>query len=57
MSAKMGRPTSNPRHNNTRLRMTDEEVEKLNYCVKVTGRTKTDIMMMGLDKIYQELKR
>ena len=53
----MGRPTSNPKHNNTRIRMTDEQVEMLEYCAKVTGKTKTEIIALGIEKVYQELKK
>ncbi|EQL77605.1 hypothetical protein HMPREF1226_0001 [Streptococcus pyogenes UTMEM-1] len=36
---KLGRPTSNPKSHSKRLRMTDEEVQKLEYCTKQTGKT------------------
>lgn len=54
---KLGRPTSNPKSHSKRLRMTDEEVQKLEYCTKQTGKTQTDVLMLGLDKVYQELKK
>ncbi|MCS4488400.1 hypothetical protein [Streptococcus sciuri] len=54
---KLGRPTSNPKNHSKRLRMTDDEVEKLDFCVKTTGKTQTDILMLGLEKVYQELKK
>ncbi|HFI0215356.1 TPA: hypothetical protein ACGOVI_000512 [Streptococcus suis] len=57
MVAKVGRPKSeNPRKNNTRIRMTDEEVAMLEYCAEHTGKTKTEILMLGLDKVYNEIK-
>lgn len=52
----MGRPTISPKHNNTRIRMTDEQVKKLAYCARITGKTKTEIIAMGIEKVYQELK-
>ncbi|NQO66782.1 hypothetical protein HO957_06290 [Streptococcus suis] len=56
--AKVGRPKSeNPRKNNTRIRMTDEEVAMLEYCAEHTGKTKTEILMLGLDKVYNEIKK
>lgn len=58
MVAKVGRPKSeNPRRNNTRLRMTDEEVAMLEYCAEQTGKTKTEILMLGLEKVYNEIKK
>lgn len=56
-SKKIGRPTTNPKNQSKRIRMTAEQVEKLDYCVKMTGKTQTDIFMLGLEKVYQELKK
>jgi len=53
----MGRPTDNPKRNDTRIRMTDEELEMLNYCAEKTGKTKTEIISMGIKKVYDELKK
>jgi len=54
---KMGRPTDNPRTNNTRIRMTDEEVEKLNYCCQKTGMTKADVIRLGIQMVYDGIKK
>lgn len=54
---KMGRPTDNPKTNNYRIRMTDEELKKLEECCEITGFSKADIIRMGIDKVYQELKK
>lgn len=55
---KRGRPKKpNSKRNDTRLRMTDEQLEMLNYCCEKTGRTKTDVMMLGLEMVYNELKQ
>ncbi|MEW4354075.1 hypothetical protein AB1I63_04135 [Streptococcus pneumoniae] len=56
-SKKIGRPTTNPKNQSKRVRMTDEQVEMLEYCVKATGKTQTDILMIGLEKVYHELKK
>lgn len=52
---KMGRPTQDPKKNQTRIRMTDEEVAKLNYCSEKLNVSKTDVINMGIDKVYKEL--
>lgn len=52
----MGRPTKEPRKNYTGIRMSDAEIEKLDFCVDKTGKSKTDILMMGLDIVFEELK-
>lgn len=54
---KMGRPTDSPRVNNYRIRMTDEELKKLETCCERTGLSKADVIRMGIDKIYQETKK
>ncbi|CYU31170.1 hypothetical protein JXX06_09620 [Streptococcus suis] len=56
-SKKIGRPTTDPKNQSKRIRMTETEVAMLDYCVKVTGKTQTDILMMGLEKVYQDIKK
>jgi len=34
--------------------MTDEQVEMLNYCCKVLGLTKTEVIAQGLTKMYEK---
>jgi len=50
-----GRPTDDPKSHNTRIRLSDSDVEKLDYCSRVTGKTKADIIRDGIDKVYNEL--
>lgn len=54
---KMGRPTNSPKIHQTRIRMTDDELEKLEYCAKKLDMTKTDIINKGVENIYNELKK
>lgn len=56
MSPRTGRPTDNPKRNNTRIRMTDEDVEILEYCVKKTGMTKADVIRQGIREVYAKIK-
>lgn len=56
MVKKMGRPTENPKCNNTRIRMTDDEVEMLKICCQRTGLSKSDVIRLGLKKVYEEIK-
>lgn len=58
MSPAHGRPPSkDPKRNDTRIRLTDSEVEKLNYCAKQTGRTKADIIREGIDLVYKKITK
>lgn len=57
MSPRNGRPPSkDPKIHETRIRMSDNDIEKLEYCCRVSGLTKAEIMRMGIEKVYQELK-
>ena len=53
---KMGRPTDNPKRHDTRVRMSDEDVELLEYCCKATGKTKAEVIREGIRKVYDEVK-
>lgn len=57
MVKKMGRPTDNPKKHDTRIRMTDEDVQILNYCAEKTGMTKTDVIRVGIRKVYEEINK
>lgn len=55
MTPRTGRPPiEDSKRNQYRLRMTDEELEKLEHCQKVTGLTKAEVIRLGIDKVYQE---
>lgn len=55
MAPAHGRPPSkDPKRNDTRIRLTDSEREKLNFCAEKTGMTKADIIRKGIDLVYQE---
>lgn len=58
MVNKMGRPPSkNPKKNDTRIRLSDEELEMLNKCSEITGMTKADVIRTGIKKVYEGLKK
>lgn len=58
MSPANGRPPSkDPKRNDTRIRLTDSEAQKLDYCSKVTGMTKTDVIRKGIDMVYAEVTK
>ena len=57
MSPRTGRPTDAPKIHDTRIRMSDEDIEILEYCCKKTGRTKADIIRDGIREVYAKLKK
>lgn len=55
MSPRTGRPTADPKSNWTGFRLSDNDVEKLNYCAKETRMSKAEIVRKGIEKFYNEL--
>ena len=53
----MGRPTDDPKIHQTRIRMTKSEWDMLEFCSKKLGKTKTDIVVEGIENIYKTLKK
>ena len=56
MSPRTGRPTSDPKKHETRIRMSDEDVKLLEYCCKETGLSKSDIIRKGIREVYSKIK-
>lgn len=57
MSPRTGRPTSEPKNNQYRIRLSDKEVEMLEVCCEKTGLSKSDIVRKGIEKIYKEVTK
>lgn len=53
---KMGRPTESPKIHQYRIRLTDEELKKLEDCCLASGLNKADVIRLGIDKVYKEFK-
>lgn len=56
MVPRTGRPTDEPKKNPYRVMLSDDQLKKLEYCSKTTGKTKAEIIREGIDKVYQELQ-
>jgi len=55
MTPRTGRPTDDPKNLSVRIRLSETDIEKLEFCSQKTGKTKAEIIREGIDKIYQEL--
>lgn len=55
--AKMGRPTNDPKGRRMNIRLSDNDVKKLEYCSKKLSVSDSEIVRMSIDKLYQELKK
>jgi predicted DNA-binding protein len=56
MVPRTGRPTNDPKSIQYRIRLSESDLEKLDYCSKATGKTKAEIIREGIGRIYQELQ-
>jgi predicted DNA-binding protein len=56
MSPRTGRPTSDPKINQYRIRLSDKEIKMLEYCCEKTGLSKSDVVRRGIEKMYNELQ-
>lgn len=45
-----------PKSHQYRLRLSDEELEKLEFCCKVLNMKKSEILMAGLQEMYEKAK-
>ncbi|MBF1006153.1 MAG: hypothetical protein HXK79_03355 [Lachnospiraceae bacterium] len=53
---KMGRPTTNPKELNTRIRLSHEDVDMLESCSKKLGVTKAEVIRKGIKMVYDNLQ-
>ena len=56
MPPRTGRPTDNPKNDIIKIRATKEDREKLLYCCEKTGMIQYEVVMKGLEKVYNEIK-
>ncbi len=54
---KMGRPYTNGSEKSVtkRARMTEQDVEKLKFCCAQLEKNESEIIRLGIDKVYSEL--
>lgn len=57
MSSRTGRPTDNPKKARLELRLSNDDISKLEYCYQKTGLSKAEILRKGLELVYQSLKK
>lgn len=57
MSPQVGRPTDDPKNLSTRIRLSENDIAKINYCTEKLGIKKAEVIRMGINKVYEELKK
>ncbi len=56
VSPRTGRPTTDPKKHETRIRMSDEDVRLLEVCCERTGLSKADVIRQGIREVYERVK-
>ncbi len=54
---KMGRPTTNPKNEELKVRISKDDKEKLEYCINHSNKNKSEIVREGIEKVYNEIKK
>ena len=54
---KMGRPTDAPKSYRESFRLSENDMEKIRFCMEKTGASNTDVVRMGIEALYKELNQ
>lgn len=57
MSPRTGRPTNEPKNLSTRIRLSDDDIKRLEFCCEKTGLKKSEIIRQGIKEVYKKLKQ
>ena len=57
MSPRTGRPTTNPKTEEIKIRATKEDKELLKECCKELHRTQYEVVMQGIKLVHSEIKK
>ena len=57
MSPRTGRPTSDPKKLSTRIRLSDDDIRRLEFCGEKTGLKKSEVIRQGIKEVYEKLKQ
>lgn len=52
-----GRPTDDPKTLNTRIRLSEEDTMRLEYCAEKLSVKKSEVIRRGIREIYERLKK
>lgn len=57
MSPRTGRPTENPKTEQIKIRATREDRALLEECCERLNKTQYEVVMEGIEKVYQQIKK
>ena len=55
MNARGRPPSKKPKTYEAKARITEGETEMLQYCCEILGKSKSDILRIGIKKVYDEV--
>ena len=53
----MGRPSDDPKTKRLEMRISDKDLEKLDFCCKQTGLSRAELIRKGIQRTYEELNK
>lgn len=56
MSPRTGRPTNDPKTYHVGYRLSADDVSKLHHCSEALNISATEVIRLGIDKVYSELQ-
>ncbi|WP_181369375.1 hypothetical protein [Eubacterium ramulus] len=51
----MGRPTDAPKSYRESFRLSEEDMNKIRFCMEKAGMSKTDVIRAGIDAVYEKM--
>ncbi|MCL2636967.1 MAG: hypothetical protein FWD48_01220 [Oscillospiraceae bacterium] len=53
----MGRPTDDPKNLSTRIRLSDKDIEMIDFCCDFYSITKAEAIRRGVKELYEKAKK
>ena len=57
MSPRTGRPTDDPKDLSVRIRLSEKDRNKLDYCALALGIPKAMVIRQGIQEVYEKLNK
>lgn len=52
-----GRTSDDPKTLSTRIRLSEEDVKRLDFCADTMGITKAEVIRQGIKEVYEKAKK
>ena len=49
-----GRPTDDPKSKTLKIRLSEDDISKLEYCCRVLGLTRAEVVRYGVNRMYRQ---